>query len=452
MKMQSLQYLVLMFAFTICSNAEKVTIGIGEKQGLIIPLYGVNAGPVMDTRDGRRFDYTQQYRSIGVKQVRTHDYYGYLDMSTLYPDQNADPLNPSSYNFQESDSIFRAILDGGFEPYLRIGDSWNAGPGFPVPKRRAPVNKKNWIKAVVEVVRHYKQIAGPRLRYVEIWNEPDHRQFWDSSQQEFNNLFDETAKVLKTQFPELKVGGPGFTAAAFLLPKNRYLVSSFLDYLRKHNTPIDFLSWHLYSNDPKEFIEAARFYRKLLDEYGFQKAESHLTECNTDMHRIPSVIKPFELRMGSYGAAMLTAAWIALQNERVDAVFFYRGIDASMDQPLFYGLLRANGAPKRSGLAFSLWSRLANCERLTVKNIGDPQSCLWLIAGRHHSGNILLLISNFSGQGINYEVLLDKKMVSGLKIEEISDITETIKEIRTNTSQVFIPGYSVHLLTLQPEK
>ncbi len=159
-----------------------------------MPLLGVNTGPVFLQKNGKIFDATDSFKKAGIKQIRTHDFYGYLDMATLYPDQDADPSKPSSYNFKGSDEIFMTILKNGFVPYLRIGDSWHSAPGFPEPKRRAPTNKDNWILAVVEIVRHYKEIAGERMKYVEIWNEPDHRQFWDGSQHQFNILFDETEK------------------------------------------------------------------------------------------------------------------------------------------------------------------------------------------------------------------------------------------------------------------
>lgn len=56
--------------------------------------------------------------------IRTPDFFGPLDMATMYPDQNADPLDPASYEFAASDRVFAAILRGGFEPYLRLGDTW----------------------------------------------------------------------------------------------------------------------------------------------------------------------------------------------------------------------------------------------------------------------------------------------------------------------------------------
>ncbi|HOK80605.1 MAG TPA: glycosyl hydrolase [bacterium] len=445
--------IILLFLFLLSFNdsAAEITFVIGEPAGTIHPLLGVNTGPLIETREQKVFDSTEWYRKIGVTAVRTHDFYGYLDMSAIYPDQNADPYKPSSYNFESSDRFFLAILKGGFEPYLRIGDSWSSGPQFPSLKRRSPVNKTNWIRAAVEVVRHYRKLAGPKLRYVEIWNEPDHRKFWDASLNEFCILFDETARALKTEFPDLKIGGPGFTAAAVLLPKGKFVVESFLDYLQKHHTPVDFISWHLYSNNPDMFASAARFYRNQLDAHGFKTAESHLTEYNTDGRQIPQEMTLSGLRMGCAGASILTAAWIALQNENVEMAFFYRGTDVAMDQPLFFGMFRANGAPKPSALAFSFWSRIASCtSRLKVMKTETHISPLRVIGGRNNSGDILLLISNPSAEKIPWMISFSENQpVSGMTVEEISDSYESVVKRNVAGNKDCSPAYSVQLITIK---
>ncbi len=53
-----------------------------------------------------------------------------------------------------------------------------------------------------------------------------------------------------------------------------------LAYLQSHGVPLDFFSWHLYSNKPEDYRDAARFYRQQLDAHGYTEAESHITEWN----------------------------------------------------------------------------------------------------------------------------------------------------------------------------
>ncbi len=440
--------LILSFlVFAASGHGDNVRITITSHEGWVLPLLGVNTGPVFLQKNGDLFDATNSYKNAGVKQIRIHDFYGFLDMATLYPDQDADPSNPSSYDFKKSDEVFMSIIKGGFEPYLRIGDSWHSAPGFPEPKRRAPINRKNWVLAAVEVVRHYKKIAGENLKYVEIWNEPDHRQFWDAPQYQFNVLFDETVKAIKKEFPDLKVGGPGFSAAVVLIPKGKMIVTSFLNYLKEHNTPVDFISWHLYSNDPAVFAEIARFYRKELDRHGFYKTESHLTEYNTDTKMIPAGLSTVDLRLGSPAAAILTGAWIAMQNEKVDAAFFYRGLDPSMEEPLFYGLFRADGTMKKSAVCFSFWAQMAGCRKLKI-NLDEKKQSLWAIAGEDSSGNILLLISNPTGKDIEYTVNLENSGISSLIIKEINNTADKAIIRTVSGQQAYIPEFAVQMVKI----
>jgi len=296
-------------------------IRVGAPDGDVIrPLLGVNTGPVPAGKNAENPDLTLAYQEIGINMVRTHDYYGPLDMGGIYLDQNADPNNPTSYQFKESDRIFRAILAGGFEPYLRLGDSWNVR-GL---EERAPVNLDNWIRAAVVVIRRYYEMslqAGDPMRYVEIWNEPDNKQFWDSTEVEFDNLFARTAIAIKKEFPDLEVGGPGFTPGGALTPYGKKRTVNFLSYLQSHQVSLDFLSWHIYANDPDAFTTAARFYREQLDMHGYNEAESHITEWNTSVKqsRDPDAA---DLRYTAQGASIMSAAWIGLQQQHVDVSAF----------------------------------------------------------------------------------------------------------------------------------
>ncbi|HFD39454.1 MAG TPA: hypothetical protein ENJ31_06350, partial [Anaerolineae bacterium] len=338
--------------------ATVLTVDAAPSGKTLRPLLGVNVGPVPGGTDPNNADVTTQYQEIGVTMIRTHGYSGPLDMSIIYPDQNADPADPASYHFERSDRVFRAILDGGFEPYLRLGDSWNT-PGL---EQRAPTNPQNWVRAAVEVVRHYRQMAaesGIPLRYVEIWNEPNSKQFWDSTPQAFFDLFAQTAQALKAEFPDLKVGGPGLTQGAVMLPQGQQYTENFLAYLQDNGVPLDFLSWHLYSGNPEDYRRAARFYRKQLDAHGYADAESHITEWNTASETGEMRISDVSLRAKGKGASLLSAAWIVLQEEGVDVSTIFRGTDTSIDVPAFYGIFYADGRPKHPALAFSLWARMA---------------------------------------------------------------------------------------------
>jgi len=193
-----------------------INLTIGPATGAVIrPLLGVNIGPIPAGNDPANADLTAAYQGIGVNLIRTHDYYNALDMSVMYPDRTADPLLAQSYDFSRSDQVWRSITTGGFEPYFRLGDSYNNS----TPPANA-LERANWVKASLEVLWHYR--AGrwngfnTPFRYVEIWNEPDNVQFWPRPHTpvEYFQLYCDTALTIKNEFPDLKVGGPGVTPPA----------------------------------------------------------------------------------------------------------------------------------------------------------------------------------------------------------------------------------------------
>ncbi|MBN1485940.1 MAG: hypothetical protein JXA37_14600 [Chloroflexia bacterium] len=417
----------------------------------IRPLIGVNAGPLPAGEAGKA-DLTAAYQQIGVNLVRTHDYYGPLDMAVLYPDRSADPADPRSYDFAESDRVFTSILAGGFEPYLRLGDSWsNATPP------RTPQERANWVRAAVEVLRHYRQGQWDGFesdfRYVEIWNEPDHPQFWPEprTQQEFLQLFAETAQALRQAFPEMQVGGPGFTPAGALTAQGNRYVYDFLDCLRAEGTPLDFLSWHMYANDPDSFAQAAAFYRQALDEHGYEGTALHISEWNTGLKDGMSNEEQAALRLGGKGTAILTAAWISLQQQGVAESLFYRGNDSSAEMATWYGLFYADGRPKRIALAFSLWSELAaHPQRLQwqARSV-EGAAPLWLLAGQDRAGEIALLLANPNDEATSWHLAsLDgqEPAVGALRIYQVGDAGEEIETLPATGPTVEIGAYTVQLL------
>jgi hypothetical protein len=423
------------------------SIFIGDPDGKMLhPLLGVNAGPSPAGRDPRNPDLTLSYRKIGVTMVRNHDFYGPLDMAVMYPNRLNDPLDMRSYDFRGSDLIWKSIFDGGFEPYFRLGDSWN--------NSRPPANDKelaNWVKASLEVIRHYHQGKwngfNTQFRYVEIWNEPDNDKFWPKprSPREYYDLYVETAKAIKHAFPELKVGGPGITQAAFDTPRGKRWMNEFLIYVKKNNAPLDFFSWHIYSNDPNKYLEACNYYRQSLDDLGFQNVPMHVTEYNTD-HRFLENNRDelLALRTGGKGAAITTSGWIAMQKAGVEAATFYRGNDPSMDEVAFYGMFYANGKPKRIALAFSLWSEIVKYpQSRTVNN--SQNNKLWVLAGQNQEGKVAVLVSNPTETPIRYAI----KGIQGSKyvIKQVNDSSEKVNVIVHSGSEIEIGAYTVQLIT-----
>ncbi len=413
----------------------------GATQKTIRPLLGVNIGPAPAGKAGNA-DLTTAYQQIGVNLVRTHDFYGALDMAMMYPDRTRSPADSGSYDLKSSDAMWKAIVEGGFEPYFRIGDSWN--------NARPPANaqeRANWARAAVEIVRHYRQsqwngFTTP-FRYVEIGNEPDSEQFWPRphTPREYYELYVETAYALKQAFPDLQVGGPGLTPAGAFAPQGKKWLHDFLTFVRQKNAPLDFFSWHLYSNNPADWATAAQFYRSELDATGFQATAMHVTEWNTDIRTTGDrSAEAFALRTGGKGASILTAAWMAMQEDGVSVATFYRGPDPDMDAPTFYGLFYADGRPKRSALAFSLWAQLAAYPRQLHISASRP-TALWVLAGQNEAGKAALLIANPTEAAVCYAVAGVEE--HQLTLLQVNDADDRLQSLTASGNAVEISGYSV---------
>ena len=107
---------------------------------------------------------------------------------------------------------------------------------------------------------------------------------------------------------------------------------AFLDRCKHDAAPLDFFSWHTYTNDPWELVRRARAVRRLLDQRGFAKTESHLNEWSylpsNDWE--PMVTKDAEVRRrwferlaGPEAASFAVASLLLLQDAPVDVTNYY---------------------------------------------------------------------------------------------------------------------------------
>lgn len=428
---------------------ETIVISVVGESGSIAPLLGVNAGPIPCGEPGNA-DLSAQYRWAGVSSVRTHDMYGPLDMSVVYPDINADPASQSSYDFRISDAAFNKMLNSDLEPYLRIGDSYN--------NVRIPRNDKeraNLARAAGVVARHYCELADisgskRRLRYIEIGNEPDNGKFWPAGFDDFLPFFAEAYSAIKKECPQVKVGGPGFVVSTYKIHSERRNIAKFFQFLRANSITPDFVSFHLYSNDPGEYYDIVKFYREAADRAGFTGTRLHITEWNTEREAHGT-----RLGMGR-DAPFLTACWIALQEAGVDASYIFRGNDTNIDLPDFYGIFYADGGSKPTASAFHLWSRMTHYSRkLAIKTgaglLDDEPSLagdlkpLWLLAGSDDDGSIAILACNIGTIPITYTLSLPQGPVA-LDVDEIRPESPDIRSFSAPGPLMTIYPFSVQLI------
>jgi len=383
-------------------SAVEVRVDCSQQLGTIRPLHGVNNGPV---NYGETIDVSAYYRELKIPLARLHDSEwpnpDVVDIHAIFPDLNSDPGLAENYRFSRTDDYVKAIVDTGARIVYRLGESiettqkkYNVAP---------PSDYEKWTGACIGIIRHYNEGWGDGFRYAipywEIWNEPENRpNMWTSSDEDYYRLYATAATAIKARFPELKVGGPSIGAPGELARqsagglveaqegaegerlKPTAFLQGFLDYCKSSSVPLDFFSWHTYSDNPYVFAQKARAVRRLLDEYGFIVTENHLNEWNylPDNDWTPMSLpgqglvrqRWYEKMGGAHGAAFVVCTLIYLQDSPVDVANFYSG-DTNQ-----FGLFNQYGAPKKTFYAMKAFVALLDTP-VRVKASGSKPAGAW---------------------------------------------------------------------------
>ena len=384
-------------------------VDAGKVIGEIHSFQGLN-GPPSPVMAGLP-DLIDQYRDLRVDQVRTHDFMGPTDIDArfdyrngplawlipdfdqrarvvrdgkaaiIFPDPNADPENPASYNFGPTDKVLAAIRATGAEIYYRIGRSWGAHIA-------PPADFDKYANVVKHIAMHYNQGWANgfhyQIRYWEFWNEPEG--FWSGTPEQFYALYEKTALALKSVDPTLRVGGD----ARALPYDDGAWREGFFDNCAKHKVPLDFYSWHTYaigSADPYDAVRLGKDIRKILDDHGFPKAESILSEWNLtpDFTQLEAANL-----QGAHNAAYISAVLTYFQDAPIDHAHFYRGDAAWM------GLFDLNGEYFKTAYAFKAMGRMLDTPRRIAVNGTDTFGFAALAGRSADDKTVQVFISNYA--------------------------------------------------------
>jgi len=175
--------------------------------------------------------------------VRTHDAGGIngsgagdIDgpgRSRIFPNWNADPADPASYNFGPTDTLIKNIVDAKAEVFFRVGRSNISGANT------VPPDFDKYGEVVKHVVMHYNDgwANGFKygIRYFEIWNEPDFVPFWTGTGEQFHELYKKIALGIKAADPNVLIGGPANSTFNDMM-KTR---GSLMQYIKDNQLPLD---------------------------------------------------------------------------------------------------------------------------------------------------------------------------------------------------------------------
>lgn len=153
----------------------------------------------------------------------------------------------TTYNWSGIDRLYDDLLARHIRPFVELGFTpkalatsqnsifyWNGNTSHP--------NPEGWRNLVDAFIRHIEERYGRdevRTWYFEVWNEPNLSGFWEGGDRKaYFELYDLTAKTIKSIDPALRVGGPATAGAAW--------VPEFLAHVKQSGAGADFVTTHTY--------------------------------------------------------------------------------------------------------------------------------------------------------------------------------------------------------------
>ena len=352
---------------------------------------------ILSLRDGYRQDLRTVKQATGFEYIRFH---AILDDEVgLYDEVDGKPV----YNFSYVDRIYDGLLQNGVRPFVELSF-------MPGKLAAQQITQSFWYKPIVsppkdwvkwdDLISQFAQHLVDRYGieevshwYFEVWNEPN-LDFWagEPKQQTYFQLYDATARALKTVSPRLRVGGPATAQAAW--------VDRFIAHAVENQVPLDFVSTHVYANDSamdvfgtNESIPRAQMVCRAAQKVHDQVKAS----ARPDLPIIWSEYNASYKNEPSVTDGVFMGPWLADTIRQcdglVDILSYWTFSDVFEEQgvvkrPFYggYGLIAEDGLPKPAFNAFKLLHRLGE-RRITL----NSESAL---VTRRADGTIVVAIWN----------------------------------------------------------
>ncbi|MGH9559392.1 MAG: GH39 family glycosyl hydrolase [Bryobacteraceae bacterium] len=393
----------------VAAQYRNLSVDASAAKGVIRSFQAVDSGPVSILPGGP--DLSARYKELHIDLVRTHDLYGPTEIdshfeenffrtlipdpakrgafvreanqSVIFPNADANPESPESYNFKATDRVVSGIRAVGADVYFHVGRSFGA-----TGVDKQPVDEAKYATILKHVVMHYNKgwDHGMRgaVKYWAIWTEPEFPEFWSKPPERLFAFYDSLAHAVKSADPTAKVGGIG---KAFAYEPGPYR-EGFLDYVAKNHAPLDFYTWNWfgsYSGDAYDPVVIAKQIRELLDARGLQRTESHMAEWNISTDNSAPVRPIHESMMN---AAFTGAVMSYLQDAAVSKALIYRG------DSLPSGLFNSEGAPLKKFYAFKAMGEMLRTPRRLAVTGADTIGFAALAGISNDGKTIQILISN----------------------------------------------------------
>ena len=225
-------------------SAREIIVNVNDTRGPVDHFFDLSVGsdyPGTLIRDDSQTQLRVVTGELGFRYIRFHAIFH--DVLGTVSVENGKTL----YDWTKIDQLYDDLLARHIKPFVELGFTpqalatsnnsifyWHGDTSHPKPD--------GWRDLVAAFSRHIEQRYGKsevRTWFFEVWNEPNLSGFWEGGDQKaYFDLYDLTAKTIKSIDPELRVGGPATAGAAW--------VPEFLAHVKQSGAPVDFVSTHTY--------------------------------------------------------------------------------------------------------------------------------------------------------------------------------------------------------------
>ena len=400
-----------------------ITVSVNPKHTIkpIKPMHAAGQPPFGGGFLKFDFSYIRHLKNAKMPYARLHDVNGafggnrFVDVPNIFRDFDADENDPASYDFAFTDALLAAMQEYDIKPIYRLGVTIENQANFRSYRIDPPKDFHKWARVCEHIIRHYNEGWANGfhygIEYWEIWNEPENgatvetNQMWTGTAQQFYELYDVTAKHLKKCFGDtVKVGGYGSCGfyGVYYHPekygvsvpqrekdhrydKDVYRVEFFLgfmEYIREKGSPIDFFTWHSYSDVEKTLV-MDEFLHKTLKEYGYEGLETHLNEWNNAHEG--------RLHGTGYAAAAAAGMMLAFQNAHTDMLCYY---DTRLQASTYGGFFAPlTYEPVATYYAFAAFGRLYQLGTQAEAVVTGAEGEFYALCATDGKKNALMLVN-----------------------------------------------------------
>lgn len=255
-----------------------------------------------------------------------------------------------------------------------------------------PADMAAWEQINYEYAHHWRE-RGRRVKYYEIWNEPDLQPvFFDGTMEDFFEIYKYGVRGIKRADPDALVGGPAISFdQAWIVP--------FLAYVKEQGLPLDFFSYHTYGNPAETVSEIRSVLQSVPD---FADIDILLTEYNSFVPATEDFTVNGKIERYCAASRLLHDFHFFLEQDDIKTVYW-----AQLDDPEVFGegvdrcgLISLGGHKKAAFHAYGIYADMP--EERSALTISSPE-IEGFAAADHRRACIALWNMSDSGQTVEVQ-------------------------------------------------